>query len=89
MKRIDLPQDKQLREVALRSIVKRANEYDEGALHFERQIRLKSLVENHGVDAVMAATGFTHRTLQEYLSRSRNLKINENSVRKAEDILGT
>lgn len=53
-----------------------------------RQNRLKKLVDEHGVDCTALAGGYTINTLRQYLRVRWPFVIGEESVAKAEHILG-
>lgn len=56
--------------------------------NISRQARLKELTRVHGVGLVATAAGFTLTTLTQYLRVKHAPSISENSVLKAERILG-
>ena len=54
---------------------------------FERQNRLKKLVQKHPVELVALAGGFTEATLKQYIRAAVAPSISENAVTQAETIL--
>jgi hypothetical protein len=66
----------------------KASEYDESRAAFQSELseRFKSLVKNHGVTFVAAATGLRESSVSQY-QRCKIVPISEAQVLKAEEIL--
>lgn len=76
----------------LNKIEKARKAYEEDAnqgqrIYKNRQDRLKGLVEKHGLDKVVTASGLSKKTLEHYLRTSVAPSISESAVIKAETVL--